>query len=61
MLDKQKALFCQPGQAQDLLLSLENPPALTTLCAMPLVWKGNVPPLPTLLLAEKRKLQTEQP
>lgn len=33
MLDEQKALFCQQGQAQDLLLPLEDPPAL-------LVWAG---------------------
>lgn len=42
MLDKQKALF---GQAQDLLLPLEDPPALTPLC----LWER----------AEKRKLQSE--
>lgn len=58
MLDKQKALLCQRGQAQDLLLPLQDPPALT-LCQCRWFGRG-MPPLPTLLLAEKRKLQTEK-
>lgn len=34
MLDKQKALFCQGGQAQDLLLPLEDPPGLERECLL---------------------------